>query len=72
MLLEEEESYNAVFGRMWHSVTKLVRRDKQAVCYWCGEPETKRAWVNIWGTIHDVGACDICYKKNHGIARDSL
>lgn len=69
---EVEAKCKALFGRNWHSYTTLTRKDDQKICYWCGQPETQRALVNIWGNVHDVGACDKCFPLNHTIMRDSL
>lgn len=64
---------DARFGRsMWHTFTICSREDGQKICYWCGAAETKRARVNIWGTICEVAACDRCHLVNDGIARDQL
>lgn len=61
-----------LFKRQWHSYTSLMRKDGQRLCYWCGAPETKRAFVNVWGSVFNVGSCDACHLKNHGVKRDDL
>ena len=62
-----------LFGsRKWHSFTRCERDDGQALCYWCGAPESARARVNIWGTVCDVGACAACHLVNHGKLKDTL
>lgn len=61
-----------LFRRSWHTLTALKRKDGQKWCYWCESPDTKLAYVNVWGTVFIVGACDACYPKHHGIMRDEL
>ena len=69
---QTEAELKPLFGRMWHTKTTLNRKDGKQLCYWCDAPETKRALVNIWGNVHDVGACDACHPKHHGKMRDDL
>lgn len=62
-----------LFGGLgWHSYSELVRKDGKKECYWCKGSEDKRAWVNIWGSVYSVGACNDCHSEHHGIARDDL
>jgi hypothetical protein len=63
---------NELFGNNWHRVVERAHKEGAKICYWCKEPETTKAWVNIWGTIIIAPACDTCFVKNNGIARDEL
>jgi hypothetical protein len=63
---------NLFGGLGWHSYCELKRKDKKKICYWCKEPEEKKALVNIWGSVYSVGACNKCYPNHHGKARDDL
>lgn len=56
----------------WHTLTTMSRKDGQRLCYWCGAPETQKALVNVWGNVHEAGACGGCFTKHHGKRSDSL
>lgn len=69
-----EKDIEELFGRIgWHHYSRAQRKDGVKECYWCKkQPPTKRALVNIWGTVCDVDCCEECYPKNHGCCRDQI
>lgn len=69
-----ELKLRAKFGNTFHTYREMGRADKVAVCYWCDpeQPETHRALVNCWGTVHDVGSCEMHFKQYDGKLRDTL
>jgi hypothetical protein len=66
-----EAECTSLFGNMWHTVSTL-KKAEGTHCYWCLQPATTTAMVNIWGNVHITPCCAAHRKIHHGIARDDL
>jgi len=70
---EIEKEIRKLFDRIgWHHYSKAQRIYGKKKCHWCKGKNTKRALVNVWGTVCDIDACDECHKKYHGTCRDNV
>src|SRR3954468_16445026 len=69
-----------LFGRSWHTITELKRRDGVKECYWCGLKLNVNGvlnplfptYVNIWGNVCVLAGCVSCFAAYHGLASDSI